>query len=756
MYLRIILLQCSLLTAFTLPAKTILVKNIQEFNIANKEARPGDIVILQNGEWNNVNMALNCTGTKEQPIIFRAETPGKVFITGHSSLQLGGSFVTVDGLYFSNGYAGDDAVIKFCIDKKQLAGNCRVTNTVINDFNNPKRLDENYWVAFYGKNNRLDHCSFYNKNNIGVLLAVILEDDRSRENFHSIDHNYFGVRLPLASNGGEIIRVGVSQHCEFNSNTQIIDNFFEHCDGEGEVISIKSCRNIIRNNLFRECQGSVVLRHGNYNTVENNVFLGNGKAGSGGVRIINKGQWVVNNFFYKCVGDGFRSPLSIMNGVPNSPANRYLEVSEAVISNNSFYECSPISFCEGSDTERSVQPHDVKFLNNIFYNSKDRQLYNIYDDISRISFSGNLASKIISQELINGFTKTSFTIKKSGSLNIPGNGANTNNSIPDSLLNIGKGRLLQNLSPKPGFTNLKQLHYVLNNASAACGAKWYNTKKFHQEETQTVADCKNAEEIIQFFDNSNAAKLLIRLTGKEYIFTAPLNISKDVSITSKSKQTIKFYFSGRGAQHLIQLKAGYTLSLKNLNFDLSGVMANNFITTDTSGNSHHSNFLLSNCIISNIKGTFFCAAVSSVADSIIITNNSFTNGRGDLFKFTEETDKKGYYNVEKLKITNNSIVNMNGQLLSMIRTGNDESTMGPLLLFSNNKITNCFTEKEEALINLYGTQRSFIEGNSFTKSNEGKILIQYTDKVRAVHILDNNKITGSGKIEPNKFVTIKK
>jgi poly(beta-D-mannuronate) lyase len=58
------------------------------------------------------------------------------------------------------------------------------------------------------------------KKNLGVLLAVILDDERSRENFHSIDHNYFGKRPPLASNGGEIIRVGVSQHCQFNSNTQ--------------------------------------------------------------------------------------------------------------------------------------------------------------------------------------------------------------------------------------------------------------------------------------------------------------------------------------------------------------------------------------------------------------------------------------------------------------------------------------------------------------------------------------------------------
>ena len=128
---------------------------------------------------------------------------------------------------------------------------------------------------------------------MGVLLAVILDDERSRENFHSIDHNYFGRRSPLASNGGEIIRVGLSQHCQFNSNTGINNNFFENCDGEAEIISIKSCANVVEENIFKECQGSVVLRHGDNNIVADNYFLGNDKPGTGGVRVINKGQVVI-------------------------------------------------------------------------------------------------------------------------------------------------------------------------------------------------------------------------------------------------------------------------------------------------------------------------------------------------------------------------------------------------------------------------------------------------------------------------------
>jgi poly(beta-D-mannuronate) lyase len=175
---RLLLLNYLFFSVLLSNATTITVKNIDELNAANKKALPGDTVILQNGEWKNITIKLSCNGTEKNPIVFRSQTAGKVIITGNSKLKLGGNYIVVNGLFFKNGYAGDDAVISFRIDSKQLANNCRVTNTVIDDFNNPKRMDENNWVLFYGKNNQLDRCSFKNKKNMGVLLAVILDDDR--------------------------------------------------------------------------------------------------------------------------------------------------------------------------------------------------------------------------------------------------------------------------------------------------------------------------------------------------------------------------------------------------------------------------------------------------------------------------------------------------------------------------------------------------------------------------------------------------
>jgi poly(beta-D-mannuronate) lyase len=746
MLLRIAFIKCSLLLSLFSLARTIKVKNQEELAMANTTAKSGDIILLQNGVWNNVVITLNCNGTKKMPVTFKAQTPGRVLITGNSKLKIGGSFIIVDGLYFTNGFSGAESVITFRINEDDLANNCRVTNTVINDFNNPKRTDENYWVSCYGKHNRIDHCSFLNKKNMGVLMAVILDNERSRENFHSIDHNYFGVRLPLASNSGEIIRVGVSQHCEFNSNTQITDNFFECCDGETEIISIKSCRNNIRNNLFKECQGSVVLRHGNYNTVENNIFLGNNKEGTGGVRVINKGQWVVNNLFYKCRGEWFRSPLSIMNGVPNSPANRYVAVTGAVIANNSFFECTPIGIGIGSDTERSVAPKDVQFLNNVFYNNSDSLIYNTYDDISGISFSGNLVNRAVKQKPVTGFQKTKLEAIKVSAISLPAAGPSSKNSVFDSLYNESTTRLSKNLSSLPGFAEGKLFTTIESNAKNDCGAKWFTKQKLIKTvKTKTVC-CETPESVIELLKKNDGSKMSIHLTGKTYHFKEALFISQDVIFISKQKTPVKFIYNN--PSFLIQVKAGSTLTLNNLNLDLEAV--DDFITTDTSGSSNHSNFVITNSQFSNLNGIFFNAFKSSVSDSIIISNCTFIHSKGNLFYFANEINNKGYYNVENIKIINNKFLNGSGQILNMLRGGNDESTMGPYLVFSKNSIENYVSDNP--LIHLLGTQRSLFEKNNFTNCNSGKTLIQIEDLVKAVHSLKNNRIIESGKVLTDRFV----
>jgi len=708
-------------------ANVIIVKDSEELSNANRNAKPGDTIILQNGEWKNVTIKLNCVGTEKQPIVFRSEFPGKVLITGNSKLKLGGNYIIVDGLYFTNGYAGNDAVVSFRIDNKQLANNCRVTNTVINDYNNPKRMDENNWVLFYGKKNKLDHCSFIDKKNMGVLLAVILDDERSRENFHLIDHNYFGRRPPLASNGGEIIRVGLAQHCQFNSNTQIRNNFFEQCDGETEIISIKSCANKIEQNVFKECQGSVVLRHGDNNVVMNNYFLGNDKAGSGGIRVINKGQRVANNIFYKCRGVDFRSPLAIMNGVPNSPPTRYVQVINAEIVNNTFYECSPISLCEGSDAERSLPPDKVNFLNNVFYNTRDSIICNVYDDLKGIHFASNKVSDKISQILPDGFTKAILPKQDNFPKTV------TIRKIESSVNNIP-------IAEKQVYTS--------------SGANWFK-KYFTPDNKKTIfINCLTADEVYQQLEKNEA--VTIQLTGKEYKLNKSFVISKPVQFKSDKKNSIKF--ETENVLSLFILSGNGDLTLNGINIDGKNVKATHFISSDSNGYSDHYNLSIINCSFQNFNSnngcqTIFYAFRSMMADSIIINNNSFINNGCNFFSMKDEEDDKGYYNAEKIVIRHNNFNSQNGMLINIYRGGSDESTLGPDLTFSHNKLDNC--SGMGPLIKLTGVQITNIFSNNFYNCNPSSTLISYTDIVRARHNFERNTLTGSGKIEKNIFVAEK-
>jgi hypothetical protein len=167
---------------------------------------PGDSVVLANGVWRDFEMVFTGEGTAARPITLRAQTAGKVVISGKSNLRIAGRHLVVSGLTFKDGFSPSSEVIAFRQDSKALAFDSRVTETVIDGFNKPDRAADDYWIGLYGQNNRVDHNHLQGKLNNGVTLAVVLSSAESQQNNHRIDHNYFGPRPPLGSNGGETIR----------------------------------------------------------------------------------------------------------------------------------------------------------------------------------------------------------------------------------------------------------------------------------------------------------------------------------------------------------------------------------------------------------------------------------------------------------------------------------------------------------------------------------------------------------------------
>ncbi len=732
---------------FSAKAETILAKNKAELKSANDVAKPGDIIVLKNGNWENVSIQLTCNGSSEKPILVKSETRGKVVIKGLSNVRIGGNWITIDGLIFTEGYSPIGNAWEFKANK-QVANNCRITNCVLKSFNNPNRMKENYWVALYGKNNRIDHNNFINKTNLGVLMAIILEDDKSRINNHRIDSNYFGYRKPLGSNAGEIIRVGVSEHCTFYSNTKIINNLFEHCDGETEIISIKSCGNVVRNNVFTECQGAVVLRHGNNNTIESNLFLGNGKVGSGGVRVINEGNWIVNNYFSNCKGEGFRSPLAIMNGVFNSPPNRYLPVRDAVIANNTFSNCTPFSICEGSDAERNVAPKNVYIFNNLFYADKEAVSFKYFDKIDSVYFKGNVMNSKISKTVQQGFEQQNISVSMFNDNPFPSyqNGKSAI-SLPDSIKSQESKRLKTSFSTNIGCIGLTYF-IALSNQSKKLGIQWsLPIEKIIAINTKFEA-CKDAETLYHYL-SKDLPSYQVELTGTYYNFTRPIKLTQNTNI--KGSKTEVFFTSSSPIESVFEMSAITQLNITDLYMNASSLKANQLIAADSSGTCIHYGLTIDNSRISHLNNTILLNAFrTSYASQIDINRSTFFNSN-TLFKLTDEQEKKGYYNVEKMSINHCTFVNNKGQILGLIRTGNDESTMGPMLNFNDNIIIDCNNEKE--LIHLEGVQFSNIANNYFMQSNLSKIALKYSDNVRAKHLQQNNQFINSGTVIENKFVT---
>jgi len=337
---------------------------------------PGDVVSLPNATWTDTTLTFRGKGTPEKPITLRATEPGRFILAGKSSLTIEGEWLVVEGVSLKGaGIADADGIT--------LKGrHNRLTASVV-DGNTHKLA-----VRLFGTRHRVDHCFFANKTTEGPTLQI--EVDAKEPNYHQIDSNHFGYRPPLGRNGGETIRVGYSHQSMSNSRTTVERNLFERCDGEIEIISSKSGENVYRGNTFRECAGTLTLRHGDRNVVDGNFFLGGGKKDSGGIRIIGEDHVVTNNYIEGVT----RGAFWITAGVPNSALNQYYVAKRALIAFNTVVDSAGpyLDLANGlGGAGRTLKPEGVVVANNLFVVGTAGQLL-IGEEGLGWKWQGNLAS----------------------------------------------------------------------------------------------------------------------------------------------------------------------------------------------------------------------------------------------------------------------------------------------------------------------------------------------------------------------------
>ncbi len=375
-------------------ARDFTVNTAAQFNALTLQ--PCDVVTWTNGTYSNQNINFQRSGTAGNPIVLKAQTPGGVIFTGSSEMKVSGDYVIVDGFYW-NGGVGTNNHVEFrqSGSSTNFANNSTLRNCAFNNLITAGD-DKSRWVVLYGTNNVVENCSFLNKNSTGVYVLVELNFQTSGIAGHVIRNNYFYNVSPkdgrLNAGDSEGIRIGSSSEQAVNAGVLVANNYFQEVNGENEIISNKSFGNIFRENTFRSCRGSLVLRHGAQALVERNYFMGENKPQSGGIRVSDQDHVIINNYMQELdnSSDDFNNGITLMGGSTASGGtnNGYQNVRNVIIAFNTIYNSDdPIRF---NDSRGSTAPRGV-FANNLIYSTRGNI---VSGDISQIggqmTYEGNV------------------------------------------------------------------------------------------------------------------------------------------------------------------------------------------------------------------------------------------------------------------------------------------------------------------------------------------------------------------------------
>ncbi|WP_178989330.1 chondroitinase-B domain-containing protein [Winogradskyella schleiferi] len=746
-----------------------LISNIDELNDAIKNAQAGDDIVLKNGVYKDVEIKFRGKGTKNNPITLKAETPGKVSIEGKSYLKFGGEYLTVEGLHFKNGYSPSSAVIDFKISHKdsldEIASHCKFTNCVIEDFNKLKRDDDDLWVRFWGRHNELSNCYIAGKTNRGPTVRVSIEGRESINNYHQIINNHFGPRPVKGGPSGETIQLGNSYTSMSPSYTMVANNLFEECNGEVEVISSKTNFNEFRNNVFYKSEGSLVTRHGNYCTIDGNYFIGDGvNKNVGGIRIINTGHWVTNNYFYNLIGTSFRSPLAVMNGIPKSPLNRYNQVTDVVVAYNTYVNCSsPWQFGVGTNIAqsdvlpkseiRSARAIRTTVANNVIYNEKGLEKIVVENDkADGVIFKSNVVDNqgVKFNDFDGGIKTASLELKKVSKYIFLPSGIPSEIEVYNGFdFNTIKTDLF-GASRKDSKSIGAAVGVDVSNPNildkSKYGTSWYSNEIEAKE--PTIHAVTKAEDLQTKIDEAINGDIIALAEGV-YNVEKSVVINKTITIQSQGNEKAELMFSGAANTPLFSLESKGKLTVNNVT--LKGNTSNYAFASLKENMSNHFGLSVSNTDISDFNYVLK-VYTESFSERITFENTSISNCENGI-ELSEETNDRGDYNTEYLTIDNCQFTNVKQNVIDYYRGGYDESTIGGNLLVTNSTFVNCgVKEKNDILLNHRGIVNVNINNNTFKNNPVEFVSILWGAKN---NVETENTLINSGQLKTEENLKLK-
>ena len=349
------------------------VSNNTELTSAMAAAVAGDVIVLADGTYagftvtkSNITIqAATKGGANITSGIIRLSTVSNVNLLG-LRITTPGSAQTIDGEAFKTAvWFEATTACRLAGSYLKLSGQSSVTDWVMLSGNsNNNRIDHNE----FGPNTVNGHFIFVRGNRTGISVPTDRTswangsgpNNPNMARHTTIDSNYFHDQTP--DTHASICLGGIGLAGDYQNTFSVVqNNLFVNCDGDAEIIEIKSSSNTIRHNTIRTSIGTLSLRSGNNSTVADNLMLQEGKAGTGGIKIYEKDHTITGNY----IDNTNDYPLVLGAGdAYTNPSFGHAQVFRANVSGNTFINIATRPVIIGHGGDGTVSPVDCHFDNN--------------------------------------------------------------------------------------------------------------------------------------------------------------------------------------------------------------------------------------------------------------------------------------------------------------------------------------------------------------------------------------------------------
>ncbi|WP_339614982.1 discoidin domain-containing protein [uncultured Gilvimarinus sp.] len=204
---------------------------------------------------------------------------------------------------------------------------------------------------------------------------------------------------PTGDSDREVMAMGIADSQDVVTNNVVEYNLFENCDGENEIITVKTSNNKFRYNIFKNSMGSLSFRLGSDNEAYGNYFYGEGASANwdddnyqtGGIRVYGSGHLIYDNYMEGLTGISWRRPILIDSGdtSDSTGADSHETPSNLSVYDNTIVDSVGGGIHIGSDNYGNM-PYNISVDNNLVVGSEGI-LFNNYANDSSNTWSGNRA-----------------------------------------------------------------------------------------------------------------------------------------------------------------------------------------------------------------------------------------------------------------------------------------------------------------------------------------------------------------------------